>query len=444
MNRRMSVSLGASAWMAVIWWLIGGCAGLAQSGSSNEHWVASWSTAVVSRPEAGIPAGPPPAPPPIALDKQTLRQVVHLSTGGTRVRVVLSNAFGTAPLTIGAATAAFRDKGARIVPGSERKLTFGGRPSVIIPAGAVMFSDPASIAVPSLKDLVIDLFVPEDLTKSASPLTIHSGANQSTYISPPGNFAGAPDMPISITLQSWIFLARVEVTAPQWIGAVVTFGDSITDGTRSTPDTNARWPDQLARRLAATEGSVRAVLNAGIAANRLLSEINSPVFPFGFNAGVNALARFDRDVLAQTGATHVIVLEGTNDIGLARQSPSPSAEDLITAHEQIIERAHAQGLKILGGTLLPFEGAAYWTAEGEAKRQTLNDWLRKTNTYDGVIDFDAVVRDPANRTKILPRYDSGDHLHPNDAGYQAMGNAINLKIFDAPFTASTKAKKQRP
>jgi len=359
-------------------------------------------------------------------------------------RVVLTNTFGTAPLTIGAASIALRDKDAKIVAASAHALSFSGRSSVTIPAGAVMFSDAARITVPALGDIVIDLFIPEDLTKSTSPLTIHSGANQTNYISTPGNFTGAADLPGASKLQSWLFLASVEVSTPQQVSSVVTFGDSITDGTRSTPDANSRWPDELAKRLAEKNGSVRAVVNAGIAANRVLGETNTPVFPFGFNAGVNALARFDRDVLAQTGVMDVIVLEGINDIGLARQNPSPSAEDLIAAHRQMIERAHAHGLKIFGATLLPFEGAAYFTSEGEAKRQAFNNWLRGTKSYDGVIDFDVVTRDPANPSKILPRYDSGDHLHPNDAGYQAMGDAVDLTLLETASTQGTgKSKKQR-
>jgi lysophospholipase L1-like esterase len=211
----------------------------------------------------------------------------------------------------------------------------------------------------------------------------------------------------------------VEVMAPAGTGAVVTFGDSITDGARSTADTNNRWPDQLARRLAGRKGGGVAVLNAGISGNRVL----------GDGAGVSALARFDRDVLMQTGVTHVVVLEGINDIGIARNNPSPTAEDLIAGHKQLIDRAHARGLKIYGATLTPFEGAPYYTPEGEAKRQALNKWIRSSGAYDGVIDFDMITRDPAAPTKFLPAYDSGDHLHPGDAGYKAMGDAVDLALF---------------
>jgi lysophospholipase L1-like esterase len=215
----------------------------------------------------------------------------------------------------------------------------------------------------------------------------------------------------------------VEVTAPNDTGAIVTFGDSITDGARSTPNTNNRWPDHLAKRLLerAANGKL-AVLNAGIGGNRLLSDSIA-------NFGINALARFDRDVLAQPGAAYVIVLEGINDIGNARANPLPGARDLIAAQQQIIERAHAHGLIIFGATLTPFEGAAYFTPAGEAKRQALNNWIRTSKGYDGVIDFDAATRDPASPGKFLSLYDSGDHLHPNDAGYEAMGKAIDFHLF---------------
>ena len=218
---------------------------------------------------------------------------------------------------------------------------------------------------------------------------------------------------------AWFLLACVEVTAPANTLAVVAFGDSITDGARSTSDANNRWPDHLARRLAARKGTGVAVLNAGISGNRVL----------GDGAGVSALARFDRDALMQTGVTHVIVMEGINDIGLARNAASPTVEDLIAGHKQLIERARARGLKVYGATLTPFEGAFYYTPEGEAKRQALNKWIRSSGAYDGVIDFDQITRDPAAPTQILPAYDSGDHLHPGDAGYKAMGDAVDLALF---------------
>jgi lysophospholipase L1-like esterase len=390
-------------------------------------------TAPTNQPAAGGPAqagpggggrgpggggGRGPAPAPLNFTDQTLRQIVHTSLGGDRVRVVVSNAFGTAPLAVGAAHVALREKDAAIVAKSDRVMTFGGSPMVNVPAGSVVVSDPISLTVPAFADLAIDLYLPGDTTASTSPLTTHGGALQTSYVSTTGNHAGETDLPVMTTTASWFFLARVEVAAPEQVGAVVTFGDSITDGTRSTPNMNSRWPDLLAKRLQMAKINM-GVLNQGIAGNRVL----------GDGAGVSALARFDRDVIAQAGATHVIVLESINDIGLARANPCPSADDLIAAHKQLIERAHARGLKIYGATLTPFEGAAYWTKEGEAKRQAINEWIRSGKAYDGVVDFDAAVRDPNAPTKIQPQFNPGDNLHMNDAGYQAMANIIDLGLF---------------
>jgi lysophospholipase L1-like esterase len=419
--------------------------------SKGDKWVATWATALVSRPlpgpRAGGPGGPPPAapapapgpgaaapgpggPPPAApggrgiappatVNNQTLRQIVHTSIGGSRVRVVLSNAFGTAPVDIGGGSVALRDKDTAIVASSLKRLTFGGSPKASILAGATLVSDPVDLTLAPLSDLAIDLFIPGDLGVSPSPVTTHNGASQTNYVSEPGDHVGVASMTPALRPGAWFLIARVEVTAPANTIGLVTFGDSITDGARSTTDTNNRWPDVLARRLAGRKGTGVAVLNAGISGNRVL----------GDGAGISALARFDKDVLMQTGVTHVVVLEGINDIGVARSNPSPSAADLIAGHKQLIERAHARGLKIYGGTLTPYEGAGYFSPEGEAKRQALNDWIRTSGAYDAVIDFDKATRDPAAPTKFLPAYDSGDHLHPNDAGYTAMGNLVDLALF---------------
>jgi lysophospholipase L1-like esterase len=359
-------------------------------------------------------------------NNQTLRQIVRTSIGGDRVRVVLTNTFGTAPLAIGAARISLRDKEAAIVPKSDRVLTFGGTATVSIPAGAAMVSDPVSLAVPPLSDLAVDIYLPGDTASGTSPLTMHNVAVQTNYVSPTGNHAGAADMPVMTTTQNWFFLGSVEVTAPAQTGAVVTFGDSITDGTRSTPNTNNRWPNHLAKRLQAQNIQL-GVLNAGIAANRVLSE----------GTGVNALARFERDALAHPGVTHVVVLEGINDI---RNSPTTTAADLIVGYRQLIERARTRGLRVYGATLLPCEGANGCTPEGEVKRKAVNEWIRTSNAYDAVIDFDAVTRDPNSPTKLLPLYDSGDHLHPSDAGYQAMGNAVNLELFKTALLRQTASQ----
>jgi lysophospholipase L1-like esterase len=262
---------------------------------------------------------------------------------------------------------------------------------------------------------------------------MHNGALQTNYVTDTGNYSGRPTLPVVAKMQSWFGLSRLEVLAPASVDTVVAFGDSITDGSRSSADANGRWPDVLARRLAAQRLAL-GVANSGIGGNRVLSE-------GAFQAGINALARFDRDALDVPGVKHVIVLEGINDIGNARQNPTPTAEDLIAAHKQLIERAHARGISIYGGTLTPFEGAAYFTQLGEAKRQTLNDWIRKSRAYDGVVDFDAATRDPAHPAQFRAQYDSGDHLHPNDAGYQTMGEAIDLAMLKTTMPGARGASQ---
>ena len=398
---------------------------------AGTRWVGTWFAASTSRTDPAVAPAAPPATSGQSLlhfSNQTLRQIVHVTVGGSRLRVVFTNTFGTAGLRIGAASVALRDANAAIVPTSARPLTFSGAAWTTIPAGAVLVSDPIDLGVRDGADLAIDLFLPDDTASMRSPLTIHPATWQTNYVSTPGNYAGATSMPVQATttyrrgdgLESatGFFLTRVEVTAPDAVGAIVALGDSITDGTASGLDANRRWPDHLARRLAAARIRM-AVLNAGIGGNRVLAEGNGP----------SALARFDRDVIAQPGVTAVIVLEGINDIGQARRNPSPSAADLIAGHRQLIERAHARGLRIFAATLTPFEGAAYWTPEGEAKRQALNDWIRSGQAYDAAFDFDAAVRDPAHPSKTQARFDSGDHLHLNAAGYEAVAKSIDLSVF---------------
>jgi len=437
------------------WLLVASVSVLAQHGANPQHWVGTWATAGFGRnqtppgqnlargqaPQA--PAQPPSAPAqttpapqaqnpgaatgqgtaparpaPLNFNNQTLRQIVHTSIGGATIRVVLSNVFGTAPLVIGAARIALQEKAAAIVPKSDRVLTFDGRATTTISGGAIALSDPVQLPVPDFANLAIDLYLPGDTAASPSPLTMHQFALQTNYVSPAGDHAGTVDMPVIATTTAWFFLARVEVMAPRQTGAVVAFGESTTDGNGSTPDGNDRWPDALARRLKA-QNIRMAVLNTGIAGSRILNDGGSP----------SALARFDRDVLAQPGVTHVIDMGGGNDIS-ARQTPSPTATEIIAGHKQLIERAHAHGLKIYGATLTRLGGGRQpWPPENEAKRLAVNEWIRTGNAYDGVIDFDAVVRDPQSPTKLLAQYASSDNIHPNGAGYEAMAKAIDLRFF---------------
>jgi lysophospholipase L1-like esterase len=317
------------------------------------------------------------------------------------------------------------DKGSSIAAGSDHVVTFGGRPGVSIAPDAQELSDPVKLAAPA-GDLVISIFLPH----AASGAGIHYGAQQTAYIGP-GDLTGAAEMSEPATITSWVFLTGVDALAAEGASTLVAFGDSITDGARSTVDANHRWPDILAERLRARRGGRPiGVLDAGIGGNRVLFD------PGNVRFGVNALARFDRDVLAQPGVKYVIVLEGINDLGhpgsSAPLSETVSAEDLIAALKQMIERADEHGLKIFGATLTPFEGTTiqgYFSPEKEAKRKAVNEWIRTGNAFDGVIDFDKAARDPQHPDRMLPANDGGDHLHPGDAGYKAMAEAIDLALF---------------
>jgi lysophospholipase L1-like esterase len=386
----------------------------AEAKQSDQVWVATWGAS----PVAPLPAN---ATNP-GFTNQTVRLIVHTSLGGNAVRVRLSNAFGTESLVIGTAHLALRGMNAATISGTDRPLTFSGSSSVTIPPGALVVSDGVKLDVPALSDLAVSLYLPGPTGQA----TWHAAAFSTNYVSRPGDFTGAADMPVDHTVASWFYLTDVEVKSSRDTLALVTFGDSITDGTRSTPDTNHRWPNLLAERLTEHHAKL-SVVDEGIAGNRVLHDFVGP----------NALARFDRDVLTQPGVAYVTVLLGINDIGdIGRVltqpglTPQPvSAEQIIGGHLQMIMRAHQQGVKIVGCTLTPFEGAAYFTPEGETKREAVNKFIRMGGAYDGVIDFDAVVRDPGHPARILAMYDSGDHLHPNDAGYKAMADAIDLSLF---------------
>jgi lysophospholipase L1-like esterase len=350
--------------------------------------------------------------------------IVHPSAAGDQVRVRIANTFGTHTLEIGAASIALQDSGATLVAGTSRALTFDGRASILIPPAAVIVSDAVALNVSSQRNLAISVFLP----KSTGPATAHAGANQNSFVSSVGNYVASDATAYATKLSSWPYLVGVEVQSKETAHAIVTFGDSITDGFKSTIDANHRWPDYLSERLRAA-GRKESVVNQGISGNRILhdSGLGQPRF------GPNALSRFDRDVLTVSGASHVVVLIGINDIGMGSAARFPeeavSAEAIIAGLKQIALRAHAQKLKVIGATLTPFSQAAYYTAEGEQKRQTVNNWMRTAKDYDAVIDFDSATRDPVKPAQLLPAYDSGDHLHPNDAGYKAMADSIDLAVF---------------
>lgn len=394
-------------------------------GWQSEHWLGAWGTA---------PAGPPPDTSLQTFTDQTLRLIVHTSIGGNRVRIRVSNELGSTPLTIGAARIGLRAAGSDVAAGTDRALTFGGRIFVTIPPGAPALSDPVELNVPPLSDLAVSLYLPGTVQAT----TVHQLALQTNYVSLPGNFTAAPTLPVQRTIQVWPFLTEVDVDS---LGpTIVTLGDSITDGTRSTPDTNNRWPDWLARRLQTERDPVLGInarfgiLNRGISGNRLLG--NSP----NTLAGRSAQERFDRDVLATSGVRYLVILIGINDIGNSSATSPVTSDDLIAGYRQLILRARAKGISVIGATLTPFEGAGYYSAEKEAVRQAVNNWIRNNDEFDAVIDFDRATRDPAHPTRFLPAYDSGDHLHPNDLGYQAMGSAVPLSLFRSAAKAAAPVK----
>ena len=357
-----------------------------------------------------------------AFSNQTVRMILRTSIGGRRARVKLSNAFGSAPVLIGAAHLAKRGTGSAIAPGTDRPLTFGGKASVTMMPGVVVVSDPIDIDVPALGDLAVSLYLPSD----TGPPTTHATALHTTYISTEGDFTGQSEFPLAGTTQQYYWVSSVEVDAPADAGAIVAFGDSITDGARSTADTNNSWPALLAARLGADKATANiAVVNEGIGGNRLFTDATGL-------AGVSALARLDRDALSHPNVKWLMILEGINDIGTLASSTTTTPitkDDLIWVLQQVIDRAHSQGIKVIGCTLTPYEGAGYARENGEAIRSAVNEWVRKSGAFDAVVDFEAATRDPNNPKRFKPEFDPGDHLHPNDAGYKAMADAVDLSIF---------------
>jgi lysophospholipase L1-like esterase len=391
----------------------------AQSASGGENRVGSWAASQqIPEPRNALPAED--------LHDATLRQIVHLSIGGKTLRVHMSNAFGVEPLHLSSVHIArpVSPSSSRIDPASDRALSFSGSPDVTIPAGAEYISDAIDYPSASLSDIAISLHIDTPPTQQTS----HPGSRSTTYIAH-GDLVSAVDLPGAKTVEHWYMIGGIDVVAPAGAFSVVTLGDSITDGHAATTNGNDRWPDVLAQRLQASPATQNiGVLNHGIGGNHLLID----------GLGPNALARFDRDVLAQPGARYVILLEGVNDLGgLSRMGDVPAArhdalvQAILGSYEQIVMRAHAHGVRVIGATITPYAGSGYYhpAAAAEADRQKVNQWIRAAGHFDAVVDFDKVTADPKDPTRMLPTYDSGDHLHPSPAGYRAMGQAIPLSLF---------------
>ncbi|MEU6931214.1 SGNH/GDSL hydrolase family protein [Streptomyces sp. NPDC046374] len=355
-------------------------------------------------------------------DNQTVRQTVRVTTGGTRARIELTNRYGSTPLRITGATVARTAEGGAVRPGSVRALTFDGRGSVTIPAGGTLLSDGAPFRTSAFETLTVTLY----LAGPTGPATFHFFSGTTSYRAAGDHRADVAGTAFTETDSSWYYLSGVEVSGGAHTArrdSIVTFGDSITDGVGATPGADDRYPDELAERLAAA-GSPRAVLNHGIGGNQVVNDTTW--------AGEKGIARFKKDVLTERGVGTVVLLEGINDIGGSGPSfpggptPEVSVNRLIEGHRTLIRQAHARGIKVIGATLTPIKGSFYFTPENEAKREAFNAWVRTSGAYDGVVDFDRAVADPADPDRILPAYDSGDHLHPGDAGYRAMAAALDL------------------
>ncbi len=377
---------------------------------SGSRWFATWTAS---------PSDAPARPPRDSIDRtptlydKTARLIIRTSIGGDNVRIRLSNEYGDRPLVLDAVHIAVRTTGSSIDASTDRALTFSGTSSLRLRPGAIVFSDPVPFAVPTLKDLAISMHFAD----SARLSTRHALAVQTNYVSR-GNAVSASTFASDSSIFVWPFLVGVDVTNSAATGVIVAIGNSITDGAAASRDANSRWPNVLAERLLASGEPVKAVVNAGISGGRVLT----------YGAGASALARFDRDVLMTPGLTHIILLEGINDIGRSAVD-GVTADDIIGGYKQLIMRAHDRGVMIFGATLTPASPRTPFTAALEAKRVAINTFIRNSGEFDGVIDFDKATQDPANPTQFLPAYDSGDHLHPKDAGYKAMGESIDLTLF---------------
>jgi lysophospholipase L1-like esterase len=376
------------------------------------HWIGTWTT--TPAPAEGV-----------AFANQTFRMNARVSIGGDRLRVRISNAYGSRPLLVDTTYLGLRDAGSGVVSGSNKKLTFGGADSVTIAAGALAVSDPVSFDLPPLADVAVSIYLPGELPANFGITGRY--ARQTNYVSPPGNFANSVVMPVGNITGDWFFVSGIDVLASSETGGVVAVGDSLTDANISTLDAFCRWPDQLSRRLQARRGGrPMGVMNQGLGGNRILHDIR----------GDSGLRRFDRDVIAQPGVTHVIVMLGTNDLRnrWAKPEEEVTADQMIAGLKQLAVRARTAGIKIFGATLTPFENETFlpgaWTPEREKTRQAVNEWVREGGAFDAVVDFDRALRDPEHPTSMLPIYDCGDHLHPSDLGYNKMGDAIDLSLFE--------------
>jgi lysophospholipase L1-like esterase len=396
-------------------------AALALATPAQAEWVASWT----APPHAPLGTEGPFAA--ASYDNVTISQILRVTEGGERLRVRLSNRYGPGPLEIGAARVVQIDDAGREIAGSARVLTFGGEGQAMIPRGAPFLSDPVALTLPDLARLKIELFLPS----ATGPCTCHLTGGDELAVSPPGNFVGKPFEPVS-RAQFRAFLSGVDVDSPDAAGTIVTYGDSITDGVGATPGANRRWPDVLADRLQAA-GKEWAVANAAISGNRVLSP----------GMGEAALARFDEDVLSLPGVKYLIVFEGVNDIGnrfgpqrggvagLTMDQPPITAAQMIAGFKQIVARAHDKGIKVIGSPIGPYKGASYWTEEGEAARQQINDWIINSGTFDAVVRIDTAFADPADPARMRDGYHMGDFLHGSDAGLKAVGESIDLALFEA-------------
>ena len=406
----------------------------AQPAGSDEHWVATWGTAqqlgVETRPPWVAPPPrvanePPPTSPippfPPSLTAETVRMVVRTSVGGSRLRLTLSNAAGIAPVRVGEVHVALHERDSEIIAASDRRVTFGGHPSFMVQPGALVVSDPVELPLPALAELAVSLYLPEANTA----VTTHELGLNTTYVAG-GNAAGDTALPRAATNLTYFWLAGVEVLAPASAGTILAFGDSITDGFSTTPNAHRAWPALLAAKLQSDRATAHwGVVNAGISGNRVRRDL----------VGTSAAARFDRDVLGRAGVRWVVLFEGINDITFSAlpgvpDSERTTADELIEALSQLVDRAHARGIKVLGATLMPMGGLWLHNAETERMRQNVNRWIRTGGKFDAVVDFDAVTRDPQQPERLRPDFDSGDHIHPNDAGNAAMAGAIDTAIFN--------------